>query len=93
MEKQSYWYLASIFLTVTKRCLGSELLLRQGFPEQPQLLQSTRDGRIVMIEEKFSSRFMVLHTFVSDEARAIYCTPPEKREPKAERLSEYQWAV
>ena len=46
-----------------------------------------------MIEEKFSRHFMVVHTFVSDEARAKYCTPPEKRDPKEERLSEYQWAV
>ena len=46
-----------------------------------------------MIEEKFSRHFMVVHTFVSDEAREKYCTPPEKREPKEERLSEYQWAV
>jgi hypothetical protein len=30
-----------------------------------------------MIEEKFSRHFMVVHTFVSDEARAKYCTPPE----------------
>ena len=36
---------------------------------------------------------MLLHTYVSDEARAMYCTPPEKCEPKSERLSEYQWAV
>ena len=46
-----------------------------------------------MIEEKFSRHFMVIHIFVSDEARAMCCMPPEKREPKAERLSEYQWAV
>ena len=46
-----------------------------------------------MVEENFSRHFMVVHTFVSDEARAMYCTPPEKCEPKAERLSEYQWAV
>ena len=30
-----------------------------------------------MIEEKFSRHFMVVHTFVSDEARVKYCTPPE----------------
>ena len=46
-----------------------------------------------MIEKNFSRHFMVVHTCVSDEARAMYCTTPEKREPKAERLSEYQWAV
>ena len=46
-----------------------------------------------MIEEKFSRHFMVVHTFVSDEARAKYCTPPEKRDPKEERPTEYQWAV
>ena len=46
-----------------------------------------------MIEEEFSRHFMVVQTFVSHQARAMYCTPPEKREPKAERLSEYQWAV
>ena len=69
---------------------GPELPARQGLPEEPQLLLSIRDGRIVMIEEKFSCHFMVVHTFVSDEARAMYCMPPEKREPKEERLSEYQ---
>ena len=46
-----------------------------------------------MIKDKFSRHFIIVHTFVSHQARAMYCTPPEKREPKAEQLSEYQWAV
>ena len=61
--------------------------------EGHQLLLLGRHWSMAMIEEKFSRHFMVVHTFVSDEARAKYCTPPEKREPKEERLSEYQWAV
>ena len=35
---------------------------------------------------------MVLHSFVSDEARQLYLTPPEIREPAEERATEYQWA-
>ena len=62
-------------------------------PEGPKLLLFNRDWSIGMIEEKFSRHFMVVHTFVSDAACVKYCTPPEKRDPKEERLSEYQWAV
>ena len=79
--------------SVGKSTWGFEPFATQGLSEEPQLLLSIRDGRINMIKDKFSRHFMVVHTFVSHEARAMYCTPPEKREPKAEQLSEYQWAV
>ena len=73
--------------------MPSELPTRIDLPAGPKLLSLNTDWSIVMIEEKFSRHFMVVHTFVSGEAREKYCTPPEKREPKEERLSEYQWAV
>ena len=45
-----------------------------------------------MIEEKFHSHFFVVHTFVSEEARKEYLTPPEKRNPPQKQLTEKKWA-
>ena len=45
-----------------------------------------------MIEEKFQSHFFVVHTFVSEEARKEYLTPPEKRNPPEKQLTEKKWA-
>ena len=41
------------------------------------------------MEEK---HFFVVHTFVSDEARKNYLTPPEKRNPLEKRETEREWA-
>ena len=41
-----------------------------------------------MIEEKFQNHFFVVHTFVSEEARKEYLTPPEKRNPPQKQLTE-----
>ena len=46
-----------------------------------------------MLKERFSRHFFVVHTFVSEEARREYLTPPEKREPPEPRTTELQWAV
>ena len=46
-----------------------------------------------MLEEKFSRHFFVVHTFVSEEARLQYLTPPEKRDPPEPRTTERQWAM
>ncbi len=46
-----------------------------------------------MLKEQFSRHFLVVHTFVSDEARKAYLTPPEKRNPPEERQTEHQWAI
>ena len=46
-----------------------------------------------MINEHFSRHFLVVHTFVSDEARSAYLTPPEYRDPPEERPTEHQWAL
>ena len=46
-----------------------------------------------MLKERFSRHFFVVHTFVSEEARREYLTPPEKREPPEPRSTELQWAV
>ena len=45
-----------------------------------------------MIEEKFEDHFFVIHTFVSEEARKEYLTPPEKRNPPQKQLTEKKWA-
>ena len=45
-----------------------------------------------MIEEKFKHHFFVVHTFVSEEARKEYLTPPEKRNPPSQRETEKEWA-
>ena len=45
-----------------------------------------------MIEEKFQNHFFVVHTFVSEEARKEYLTPPEKRNPPQKQLTEKKWA-
>ena len=36
--------------------------------------------------------FFVVHTFVSDEARKAYLTPPDKRDPPQKWETEYDWA-
>ena len=41
------------------------------------------------MEEK---HFFVVHTFVSDEARKAYLTPPDKRDPPQNWETEYDWA-
>ena len=41
------------------------------------------------MEEK---HFFVVHTFVSDEARKAYLTPPDKRDPPQKWETEYDWA-
>ena len=46
-----------------------------------------------MLKEQFSRHFLVVHTFVSDEARKAYLTPPEKRNPPEERQTEHQGAI
>ena len=46
-----------------------------------------------MLKERFSRHFFVVHTFVSEEARREYLTPPEKRDPPEPRPTELQWAV
>jgi|TARA_B100001287_G_C22453351_1_gene421595 hypothetical protein len=46
-----------------------------------------------LLKERFSRHFFVVHTFVSEEARREYLTPPEKREPPEPRPTELQWAV
>ena len=45
-----------------------------------------------MIEEKFQNYFFVVHTFVSEEVRKEYLTPPEKRNPPQKQLTEKKWA-
>ena len=46
-----------------------------------------------MLEEKFSRHFFVVHTFVSEEARLEFLTPPEKRDPPEPKTTERQWAI
>ena len=46
-----------------------------------------------MLKERFSRHFLVVHTFVSEEARREYLTPPEERNPPAQRPTELQWAI
>ena len=41
-----------------------------------------------MVKEHFSRHYLVVHTFVSDEARKAYLTPPERRDPPEKRQSE-----
>ncbi len=45
-----------------------------------------------MIEEKFPLHFFVVHTFISEEARKEYLTPPEKRNPPQKQWTEKNWA-
>ena len=45
-----------------------------------------------MIEEKFQNHFFVVDTFVSEEARKEYLTPPEKPNPPQKQLTEKKWA-
>ena len=46
-----------------------------------------------MLEEKFSRHFFVVHTFVSEDARLGFLTPPEKRDPPEPSTTERQWAI
>ena len=46
-----------------------------------------------MLKERFSRHFFVVHTFVSEEARREYLTPPEKRDTPEPTQTELQWAV
>ena len=46
-----------------------------------------------MLKEQFSRHFLVVYTFVADEARKTYLTPPEKRNLPEERPTEHQWAI
>ena len=46
-----------------------------------------------MLKEQFSRHFLVVRTFVSDEARKAYLTPLEKRNPPEERQTEHQWVI
>ena len=46
--------------------------------------------RILDVDEKLK-HFLVVHTFVSDEARRLILTPPEKRNPPQERDTERDW--
>ncbi len=46
-----------------------------------------------MLNERFSRHFFVVHTFVSDEARSAYLTPPEYRNPPEEKPTEHQLAL
>ena len=46
-----------------------------------------------MLKEHFSRHFLVVHTFVSDEARSAYLTPPENRDLPEERPTEHQWSL
>ena len=43
-----------------------------------------------MIDNKFKKHFLVVHNFVSEEARVKYLTPPEKLDPPQTRLTEKQ---
>ena len=45
-----------------------------------------------VIDNKFKRHFLVVHNFVSEEARVKYLTPPEKLDPPQTRLTEKQWA-
>ena len=40
------------------------------------------------MEEK---HFFAVHTFVSDEVRSQFVTPPEKRNPPEKRETEKEW--
>ena len=46
-----------------------------------------------MLEEKFSRHFFVVHTFVSEDARLGFLTPPKKRDPPEPSTTERQWAI
>ena len=43
----------------------------------------------IKMEDK---HFFVVHTFISDETRKEYLTPPEKRDPPQKNLIECEWA-
>ena len=36
--------------------------------------------------------FFVVHSYIDDEAKKIYLTPPEKRDPPKKRETEREWA-
>ncbi len=35
-----------------------------------------------LIKDKFKKHYFAVHTFVSDEARKEFLTPPEKKDPQ-----------
>ena len=43
----------------------------------------------IKMEEK---HFFVVHTYISDEARRAHLSPPEKRHPPQQRVTEREWA-
>ena len=43
----------------------------------------------IKMEEK---HFFVVHTYISDEARRAHLSPPEKRDPHQQRVTEREWA-
>ena len=47
-----------------------------------------RKLEVVKMEEK---HFFAVHTFVSDEVRSQFVTPPEKRNPPEKRETEKEW--
>jgi len=46
-----------------------------------------------ILNKHFSRHFLVVHTFVSEEARRYYFTPPGYRDPPEERPTKHQWAL
>ena len=36
--------------------------------------------------------FFVVHSYIDDEAKKIYLTPPEKRDPPQKRETEHEWS-
>ena len=45
-----------------------------------------------MTEKAFSRHFFVVHSFISEEARKQYLTPPEKQNPPSKTETEREWA-
>ena len=43
----------------------------------------------IKMEEK---HFFVVHTYISDETRRAHLSPPEKRDPPQQRVTEREWA-
>ena len=36
-------------------------------------------------------QWIAVHTFISEETRRAYCTPPEERDPPEEPMTQNQW--
>ena len=47
--------------------------------------------QVLGVDEKLKY-FLVVHTFVSNEARRLILTPPEKRNPPQKKDTELDWA-